>query len=458
MQIASFILMSAVVLGSSLAPLSAGAATPLPVQPGDHLCVIGNALGERMQHDGWLEALIYARFPQANLVFRNLAFTGDELTLRLRSDNFGAPDQHLARHQADLILAFFGFNESFAGAAGLPKFKRDLDRFIHDTLQQHYNGKTGPRLVLFSPIAHENLRDPNLPDGAANNRNLELYTEAMAEAVQTQRKNLVSDGAKGEKAQENTVWFVDLFHPSLKLYGQSPTPLTINGIHLSEEGNKLLAPVIMEALFPGNPVAPMQPAALEKLRASVKDKNFYWFHRYRTVDGYNVYGGRSRERYAENISNWTVLQREMEVLDVMTANRDKRVWAVAQGKDLAVDDTNIPPLIEVKSNRPGPGPNGTYTLLDPETAVSHMKPGQGMKVNLFASEKEYPDLARPVQMAWDTQGRLWVACMQSYPHWRPTDEMNDKVLILEDTDGDGKADRCVVFAGHLSIPTGLEFY
>jgi putative heme-binding domain-containing protein len=53
---------------------------------------------------------------------------------------------------------------------------------------------------------------------------------------------------------------------------------------------------------------------------------------------------------------------------------------------------------------------------------------------------------------------LWVAVFPSYPHWRPGDELNDKLLVLEDTDGDGKADKCTVFADHLNCPTGFEFY
>ena len=54
--------------------------------------------------------------------------------------------------------------------------------FITHTLDQKYNGKNSPRLVLFSPIAHENLNDPtNFPDGSANNKNLALYKDALRE-------------------------------------------------------------------------------------------------------------------------------------------------------------------------------------------------------------------------------------------------------------------------------------
>src|SRR5207249_1974065 len=64
----------------------------LELRTGDRVCLVGNTLPERMQHDGWLEAYLHSRFPKHDLVFRNLGFSGDELTVRLRSANFGAPD------------------------------------------------------------------------------------------------------------------------------------------------------------------------------------------------------------------------------------------------------------------------------------------------------------------------------------------------------------------------------
>ncbi len=197
--------------------------------------------------------------------------------------------------------------------------------------------------------------------------------------------------------------------------------------------------------------------SLEKLRQAVLDKNFYWFNRYRTVDGYSIFGGRADLSFTDGQTNRVVAQREMEVLDVMTANRDKRIWAVAQGKDLVVDDSNTPPFIPVKTNKPGAGPNGEHLFLGGEEAIGQMTVGKNLKVNLFASEKEFPELAKPVQMSFDAKGRLWVACWPTYPHWKPKEEMNDKLLILEDTDGDGKADKKIVFADGLHCPTGFEF-
>src|SRR3954465_13136014 len=86
-------------------PARPRAADPFPLNPGDHICIIGNTLAERMQHDGWLETLLHARFPKHNLVIRNLGYSGDEVagytdtpdkTRRLRSMDFGTADQWLA--------------------------------------------------------------------------------------------------------------------------------------------------------------------------------------------------------------------------------------------------------------------------------------------------------------------------------------------------------------------------
>ena len=421
-------------------PHRAGAA-PLELKPGDHVCLIGNTLADRMQHDGWLETLLYAKYPKHDLVFRNLAVAGDEVALRHRSENFGSPDDWLTKTKADVILAFFGFNESFKGAAGLDRFKQDLDKFLKNTTAKNYSGKSAPRLVLFSPIANEKLNDPNQPDPAANNANLQLYTAAMAEV-----------------AKANGVPFVDLFSLSQRLYAQAAKQgqsLTFNTLHLTEAGDKALAQEIFPALLNEKPPA----ANLEKLRAAVLEKNAEWHARYRTVDGYNVYGGRSKLEFpragkdSEKISNYAVMQDEMSQRDVKTANRDKRVWAVAKGGDLKVDDSNLPPVKTLQSNKPDIQP-----YLGGEEAIKHMTVAKGCKVNLFASEEGFPELVSPVQMAFDTQGRLWVAAWPSYPERTPTSTIGDKLLVFEDTNRDGKADKVTTYLDDLNCPTGFQFF
>ena len=101
-----------------------------------------------------------------------MGYSADELIIRLRSADFGTPDEWLSRTKTDTVFAFFGYNESFGD---LNRFKIALTAFIDHTLGQKYNGTNLPRLVLFSPIAHENIHDRSLPDGTQNNVRLERH-------------------------------------------------------------------------------------------------------------------------------------------------------------------------------------------------------------------------------------------------------------------------------------------
>jgi deoxyuridine 5'-triphosphate nucleotidohydrolase len=307
----------AVGLALSLGPARAQA--PFTLEPHEHIVIIGNTLAERFQYDGWFETTIQARFPTHELVVRNLGFSGDEVVTRFRSKDFGTPDEWLSgtaapiggyqenrlegvNTQADVIFAFFGANESQAGAAGLETFRQQLDAWIRHTLAQRYNGRSAPRLVLFSPIAHEDLGDANLPDGRDDNRRRSLYTATMADL-----------------ARSHGVVFVDLFAASQQLYATSAAPLTMNGVHLSAEGNRQLAGAIDRALFGTTPA--YEAAFLERLRLAVVDKDFHWFHRYRTPNGYSTYGDRAFLTFARGTPrNLSAAQAERAAgLDLLAA-------------------------------------------------------------------------------------------------------------------------------------------
>ena len=130
--------------------------------------------------------------------------------MRPRSENFGTPEEWLTKVQADVVLAFFGFNESFKGADGVPKFREDLTRFIQDTRRANYSGKGSPRLVLFSPIAAEKHTDPDFQDPVSLNRQIEPYIKAMADV-----------------ASAHQILFVDLFAAAQRAYADSRQPLTL---------------------------------------------------------------------------------------------------------------------------------------------------------------------------------------------------------------------------------------
>jgi putative membrane-bound dehydrogenase-like protein len=85
----------------------------------------------------------------------------------------------------------------------------------------------------------------------------------------------------------------------------------------------------------------------------------------------------------------------------------------------------------------------------PEETVRGMRVPEGFSVQLFAGE---PDLVQPVSFSIDDRGRLWVVEMLSYPKWEP----RDRIVVFEDTDGDGKFDKRTVFAEGLTYVTGIE--
>jgi putative heme-binding domain-containing protein len=89
---------------------------------------------------------------------------------------------------------------------------------------------------------------------------------------------------------------------------------------------------------------------------------------------------------------------------------------------------------------------------DVQKELKSFKVAEGFEVTLFAAE---PLVAKPIQMNWDADGRLWVVSSTAYPHLKTGEEANDKIFVLEDTDGDGKADKSTIFAEGLITPTGI---
>lgn len=89
---------------------------------------------------------------------------------------------------------------------------------------------------------------------------------------------------------------------------------------------------------------------------------------------------------------------------------------------------------------------------DPELERQTFILPEGFEVNLFAAD---PQIAKPIQMNFDPQGRLWIASSETYPHIEPGAKANDKVLYLQDLDGDGVSDKTQIFAEGLLIPTAV---
>ena len=439
-------LLSMLLLALQLSPQKASAAE-LQLEKGDHICLVGNELGERLQHHNYWETLLHHQFPEKELTVRNLCFPGDEPTLRIRSKNFGSPESHLKHSKASVVMFFFGFNESFAGKRGVSEFERDMQELVEETKAADYSGKGSTKVVLVSPIAFENTGNSNLPNGESENENLALYTKALSRV-----------------ANVTGATFVDLFTPTKEMFESSDEQLTLNGCHLNEAGYRAMAPAFIEGLF-GEVAGKLDDPKINDLKAEIDDKNFHWWHRYRAVNGFSIYGDRGLAGSDGTYNNRDVMERERAILDQMSANRDKRIWALAAGQTVAaeVDDSNTLPFIEPRTNVGGPddkqaklGKLGSLDYLTGEEQQKLFKLAAGYEIQLVASEEQFPELANPVAIDFDNEGRLWVATMESYPHWKPKSVLNDKLLVLTDTDGDGDSDDCTVFADGLHQPTGFE--
>src|SRR4051812_693295 len=102
----------------------------------------------------------------------------------------------------------------------------------------------------------------------------------------------------------------------------------------------------------------------------------------------------------------------------------------------------------------GPYDPAPTPQLSPDEAGKHFRVPEGFEVRLFAAE---PDVVNPVAMTWDDRGRLWVVELIDYPYTTKEGAKNrDRVKVLEDTDGDGKADKVTVFADGLNLATAIQ--
>lgn len=250
--------LTAVLLLASSAAAPAAAAPALELRHGDRICLVGNTFAERFQLFGYFESGLLAAFPDLELSVRNLAWSADETALRPRPLDFGAVDRHLEAQGADVVLLFYGANESFAGDEGLPAFRNDLGRLLRHVSRQLYNGAEPARIALVSPIPQQALPSGHGLDAAAvERRNVELRTYA---------------GAAAAVAAENGVPFLDIFDGVAAAFAGEPAPLTVNGVHLNEAGYRHASRVLLEALgasAPGAVAASADGAAGLEIRPPV---------------------------------------------------------------------------------------------------------------------------------------------------------------------------------------------
>jgi lysophospholipase L1-like esterase len=193
MKLETFVGLLFVIAGINLPPdvgaqvaASAGGNTstlPFAFKQGTTVAILGDGLADRMQHDGWMETVLQSQLAGQSVRFRNMAVSGDRPNSYPRSQGFTPMPVYLQMVKADVVFAFFGYNDSFAGAPKADDYRKRLVEFVQATRAANPNGTSPPRIVLFSPIAHEDLRSPILPDGKERNVALAAYAKATEAAA-----------------------------------------------------------------------------------------------------------------------------------------------------------------------------------------------------------------------------------------------------------------------------------
>ncbi len=376
---------------------------------GDRVVLLGDGFIEQEQYFGWIETALTAASPAESLTFRNLGWNADTpsgasrlgLSLVQAGHEPAGESQRLLQAQLELTrptVLIIGYGMASAlesGSEGVDTFRADYQALLETAK------KISPdvRLVLLSPLRHTDAASPL-------NQTLQLYSTAIAEL-----------------AQQNQATFIDM-----SAVGSQPQ-YRKDSIHLNDAGYRQAAIAIASQLAPGREDWQTSPHT-DALRQTILRKNVWWFHRSRPANMAYVFGFRKREQGQNAV--------EIPKYDALIAEEETRIEALRQ---LEPVDMQVPePTVESQYAEFTPQPKPEFTVAD------------GWEVSLWA---ENPQLNKPIHMNFDPQGRLWVASSEAYPMIEVGQSAPDKVLILEDTTGDGRADKSTTFADGLLIPTGI---
>jgi lysophospholipase L1-like esterase len=210
---------------------------PFELHDGDRVVLLGNTFIEREQRYGFVEFALTRRYPDRNVVFRNLGWSGDTVFGQARarfgtvSEGFEQLETQVHVVEPTVILVSYGSNAAFEGPDGLDTFIVGYEKLLN-VLEA-----TGARITLVSPMKHENLGDP-LPDQTDYNNNLRFYRYAIQLLAERRALGFIdlSDAFDGRKS--------------------GPEFLTDNGIHLTKAGYRYAAEAIEKKLN----IQPLEPS------------------------------------------------------------------------------------------------------------------------------------------------------------------------------------------------------
>jgi lysophospholipase L1-like esterase len=231
MKSLSFVFCFAIVAAAALAHAQE-TKDKLQLRDGDRIVLVGSTLIEREQVAGYVETMLVTRFPNLNLTFRNLGYSGDTVSGEARGlctgwSTFESPEQGFNRLRKlvqeirpTVLIVSYGMNESFSGPAKLADFVSGYNQMLDKLIAAAKTGDSpnaGVRqIVLLSPNYHEDLGRP-LPDPSEHNANLKQYSRAISDV-----------------AAKHGAMFIDLY--AITEEAAKSGPLTSSGIHLNSYG------------------------------------------------------------------------------------------------------------------------------------------------------------------------------------------------------------------------------
>jgi len=419
-----------------LAAFAAAAAGRFELKDGDRVVFLGDTFFEREGEHGEIEAALTAAFPGRQAVFRNLAWAGDTPMGRARASfDWNKPEAQWlerVREQVSIVkptVAFLSYGMTAGlegGEAGVGRHVEELGRLM-DVVESAGGGSV--RFVLFGPLPHQAVT-PGIEERAAlNNRALWAVQEATGRLARERGAGFVSFGVPppGQAPHVNAAI------PEASEDGVTPNRATLRSA----------AQIMARELGFDYPSGVARDAE-DVLRMAVQMKNEQFFHRWRPANWTYLFGFRKHEqgRNAVEIPKFEPL---VEAWDGRIAklrdlrNQDPRVVSEVRG------------LVEGRAARVARGAQAQPAAVAPQP-VPGFEVHDGFEVTLWA---ENPMLFKPIQINWDPQGRLWVASSRVYPQIRPGQDAEDSVVVLEDADGDGVAEKSTVFADGLLIPTAV---
>jgi lysophospholipase L1-like esterase len=225
---------------------SAFAQSPPPeLKDGDRVAFIGSTFIEREGRYGYIETALTRLHPERKITFRNLGWSGDDITGQSRA-YFGPPPEgfkHLLTYatavKPTVLIVCYGGNEAFAGSSGVSEFMKGYESLLDELVKA-----TNARVILMTPPPLEKLGPP-LPDPTPQNQNLAIYRDAIRTI-----------------AQQRKYGFVDLFQSVLEAKDRPLSPLTINGVHYNELGCRFVAAKIAESFGGKSVTQPLGKATL----------------------------------------------------------------------------------------------------------------------------------------------------------------------------------------------------